>query len=74
MLMVVCNLCTNHQTHNDQNLRRLGKHFRKYNRSLKGLNMEIKRYILSKPQGCIGIFTFLASAVLPALISSWSGK
>ena len=69
----VCKLCTHHQTHNDKYLRRIGKPFRKYNRSLKGSNMGIKRNILSKPQVGEGIFTLL-STILPALISALTGK
>ena len=65
----VCKLCT----HPNMNDKRLGKPFRKYNRSLKGSNMGVKRNILSKPQVGNGIFTLLAT-ILPALISGLTGK
>ena len=65
----VCKLCT----HPNMNDKRLGKPFRKYNRSLKGSNMGVKRNILSKPQVGNGIFTLLAT-ILPALMSGLTGK
>ena len=70
---LVSKLCTHPKTHDDKNLRRLAKPFRKYDRSLKGSNMGMKRNILSKPQVGNGVFTLL-STVLPAFISALTGK
>ena len=70
---LVCKICTHPKMHNEKILRRFAKPFRKYNRSLKGSNMGVKRNILSKPQVGNGIFTLLAT-ILPALISGFTGK
>ena len=45
---LVCKICTHPKMHNEKILRRFAKPFRKYDRSLKGSNMGMKRNILSK--------------------------
>ena len=52
----------------DKMVRRRGKPFRKYIRSLRTSNLKKRRNILAKPQVGKGIFTMLSQA-LPALVS-----